>query len=190
MEYRRRRGTRALGQPLHLMTETGEEEIFAEQLTIRGAVAGLPHAHRATLLLYYVGGYSLQETAALLAIPVNTVRSRLQRARQMLRPHLAPLFGDYDATRRTTTTKGYTMPQTITTLSADALALITDTFPGSKIVSVGKDGEAWMPFSPQVMLRLAGWSGCTTATRLFTPGLWSSFCGGGGRRAGTSHRAC
>jgi RNA polymerase sigma factor (sigma-70 family) len=53
----------------------------------RGVVEGLdglPPADRHTLLLYAVGGLSYSEIATLLAVPVGTVRSRINRARSRL----------------------------------------------------------------------------------------------------------
>jgi RNA polymerase sigma-70 factor (ECF subfamily) len=44
----------------------------------------LPHRQRAAMLLVVVEGYSYDETAAILDIPVGTVRSRLARARETL----------------------------------------------------------------------------------------------------------
>ena len=37
--------------------------------TVRQAVAGLSDAHRTTLLLHYVGGWSREEVAAILEVP-------------------------------------------------------------------------------------------------------------------------
>lgn len=45
---------------------------------------GLPPIDRDTLLLYAVGGLSYAEIAALLEVPVGTVRSRINRARSRL----------------------------------------------------------------------------------------------------------
>ncbi|HEX7131148.1 MAG TPA: RNA polymerase sigma factor [Iamia sp.] len=45
---------------------------------------GLPPVDRDTLLLYAVGGLSYAEIAAVLGVPVGTVRSRINRARARL----------------------------------------------------------------------------------------------------------
>ena len=53
----------------------------------RGVVEGLdglPAADRDTLLLYAVGGFADAEIAAILDVPVGTVRSRISRARARL----------------------------------------------------------------------------------------------------------
>ncbi|MBV8691944.1 MAG: RNA polymerase sigma factor [Actinobacteria bacterium] len=49
------------------------------------AIAALPHGERDALLLYVWEDQSYDEVAAALAIPVGTVRSRLNRARSRLR---------------------------------------------------------------------------------------------------------
>ena len=53
----------------------------------RGVVEGLdglPTVDRDTLLLYAVGGLSYAEVAAILDVPLGTVRSRINRARARL----------------------------------------------------------------------------------------------------------
>jgi len=59
---------------------------------LAAALAGLPAAHRDTLLLVAWGDLSYEEAAAALGVPVGTVRSRLSRARSKLRRTL----GDAD----------------------------------------------------------------------------------------------
>ncbi len=51
-------------------------------------LARLPMLEREVLTLFYLEGLSLAETAAALDIPVGTVKSRLHRARAMLRAKL------------------------------------------------------------------------------------------------------
>lgn len=48
-------------------------------------VREVSEAYRTVLLLYYYGGYSVRETAAILNVPEGTVKSRLARARKKLR---------------------------------------------------------------------------------------------------------
>lgn len=44
----------------------------------------LPESQRETVLLVYVEGFSYQQTADVIGIPIGTVMSRLARARQAL----------------------------------------------------------------------------------------------------------
>lgn len=65
------------------------------------AVAALPEAFRAALVLIDIEGLTYEEAAAALACPVGTVRSRLSRARRSLFVSLSGSFG-----RRPPTEKG------------------------------------------------------------------------------------
>ena len=58
------------------------EEEFA---TLESGLASLPIIERETLTLFYLRELSLEEIAGLVDVPVGTVKSRLFRARQMLR---------------------------------------------------------------------------------------------------------
>ena len=49
------------------------------------AVLALPDRYKAPLYLYYYEGYSVKEIAAMLRVPVNTVKTRLSRARKLLK---------------------------------------------------------------------------------------------------------
>lgn len=60
-----------------------------ERARIRAALETLSSDYRTTLMLVVVEGYSYQETADLLAIPIGTVMSRLSRARHQLTERLA-----------------------------------------------------------------------------------------------------
>ncbi|MGI5268100.1 RNA polymerase sigma factor [Nonomuraea sp. CA-218870] len=55
---------------------------------LAGALARLPAGHRDVLLLVTWGGLSYWEAAAALGVPVGTVRSRMNRAREKLRRSL------------------------------------------------------------------------------------------------------
>ena len=55
---------------------------------VRDGVAGLPEKHRSVVVLYYLYGLSLQETAALLGVRLGTVKSRLHYALRALRVDL------------------------------------------------------------------------------------------------------
>jgi RNA polymerase sigma-70 factor (ECF subfamily) len=59
-----------------------EANIFLVQ--VLSSVMALPEAQRVTVLLVYVEGFSYQEAAAILQIPIGTVMSRLAGARNRL----------------------------------------------------------------------------------------------------------
>lgn len=49
------------------------------------ALMKLPERYRLPMQLHYVEGYDVKETAAILRLPVGTVKSRLSRGREKLR---------------------------------------------------------------------------------------------------------
>ena len=57
----------------------------AEMVALREALGRLSPDHRAVIVLHLHAGYSVQETARMLAVPFDTVRSRLRAARDRLR---------------------------------------------------------------------------------------------------------
>jgi len=62
-----------------------------EAVEIAQALQALPVEQRSVLLLCVVEGFTCQEAAGILDVPIGTVMSRLSRARQELRTRLAPL---------------------------------------------------------------------------------------------------
>jgi RNA polymerase sigma-70 factor (ECF subfamily) len=69
-----------------------ERALAAEEMgEVRIALAQLREEHRAVLLLRFYQGFSLQEIAETLRIPVGTVKSRLSMSLHRLRSTLAPL---------------------------------------------------------------------------------------------------
>ncbi len=66
---------------------------------VNAALAALPPAWQAVLLLNFVEGLSYKEIADILACPVGTVMSRLYRARRALRRRLRHLLDPWDAER-------------------------------------------------------------------------------------------
>lgn len=56
--------------------------------SIRRGVAALPEKHQLVIVLYYLHGLSLQETAATLGIRLGTTKSRIHYALHALREHL------------------------------------------------------------------------------------------------------
>jgi RNA polymerase sigma-70 factor (ECF subfamily) len=103
---RNRRPTVSLDAPLGaegapLAAVVGDSSWDPQQLTetldldgrIQAALDGLPEEFRAAVVLADIEGLSYDEVAAALRCPVGTVRSRLHRARQMLRGALGPWLG-------------------------------------------------------------------------------------------------
>jgi RNA polymerase sigma-70 factor (ECF subfamily) len=91
---RRRPASEAIGDAAAaLLPDAGiEPDERAEQRElrqiVREGVAGLPLKHQSVVVLYYLHGLSLQETAGLLALPLGTVKSRLHYALRSLRTRL------------------------------------------------------------------------------------------------------
>jgi RNA polymerase sigma factor (sigma-70 family) len=75
-----------LHQPFLLWWGAPEQEFLNGLLRqhLERAIAALPEAFRTALILCELQGFSYQEIADMLAVPVGTVRSRLARARSML----------------------------------------------------------------------------------------------------------
>lgn len=101
--HRRRTVERELIEPLS--DESENEILFRTNLdpeveleraelraSVRRAIAELPEPFQIVVLLYHMDGLSYDEIAQVLGIPIGTVRSRLARAREMLREKLAPLI--------------------------------------------------------------------------------------------------
>jgi len=57
---------------------------------LRSAIAALPDYQRAMVTLFHSEGRTYEEIASMMRVPVGTVKSRLNRARQALREMLTP----------------------------------------------------------------------------------------------------
>ncbi len=84
--------------------ESAEDAMLQMERTqvLQQAIAGLPEAYRLVLVLYDIQGCSYTEIADILQTNVGTVKSRLNRARNVLRERLSPareLFGVSDSRR-------------------------------------------------------------------------------------------
>ena len=66
-----------------------EDRELKEQVT--RAVRALPEHERVVTELFYITGYSQQEIAERLAVPLTTVKKRLQYAREHLRETMPPM---------------------------------------------------------------------------------------------------
>lgn len=58
-------------------------------MDLRAAIFALPERLRVALVLVYVEGFTIEETARTLGLPQGTVKSRLSRARAKLAGHIA-----------------------------------------------------------------------------------------------------
>lgn len=86
-EYRRAKHD---AEPLTNEPTATAQEDACEVLWVKRAIAKLDQAHREVLLLREYEQLSYDEIGAMLRIPVNTVRSRLFRARMELKVLLEP----------------------------------------------------------------------------------------------------
>ncbi len=75
-----------------LATQVGAAEILQGN-QIAAMIRTLPEGLAATLLLVSVEGYSYQEAADVLGIPIGTVMSRMSKARQVMRDRLSQADG-------------------------------------------------------------------------------------------------
>lgn len=144
VDYRRRRGTRRLGEPIALLNEESEEKDYVKSIGIRQALTKLSDAHRSTLLLHYGGGWTIEEVASILSIPINTVRSRLMAGKRSLKHDLYDLFE-----------REKPMPAIAPALDTVELRLIERAYPDARVLSVTDSPEAWMPFYRRAALQLA-----------------------------------
>jgi RNA polymerase sigma-70 factor (ECF subfamily) len=83
-----RKSQRASGP---LPSSTVVDSRLQEAAEISEALQTLSLEHRTVVLLAVVEGFTCQEIAGILNVPIGTVMSRLSRARQELRNSLAPL---------------------------------------------------------------------------------------------------
>ena len=68
------------------IAETNERDDRLQQ-----AIASLPDYQRAMIVLYHTEGRSYEEIAEIMTLPLGTVKSRLNRARLVLREKLQPI---------------------------------------------------------------------------------------------------
>lgn len=96
LDSRKRRRRRLLSRDADIpMPEPAVEEerrlqAFDRRELVHRALQQLTPEHRTVVVLRWIDGYSTQETADLLGIPVGTVLSRHYRAQQHLRDLLRP----------------------------------------------------------------------------------------------------
>lgn len=72
-----------------LEEEAAEDEIAPERDSgLYEAVMGLDVKYRVPFVLYYIEGFRTREIASMLKLPEGTVKTRLRRAREILRTEL------------------------------------------------------------------------------------------------------
>ncbi|WP_373353303.1 RNA polymerase sigma factor [Pseudoroseicyclus sp. CXY001] len=75
--------------------EAGEPGAEAHDAArVRAALEALPPAHRATVALFYLEDLTVAEVAAVLDVPLGTIKTRLMHARAKLRALLEPQDGE------------------------------------------------------------------------------------------------
>ena len=81
-------------KPMEDMVELAAPSPSPEAVAVREATQALPGRYREVIVLYYYQGMRIQEIAKVLALPENTVSTRLRRARgqlkRMLREEVEP----------------------------------------------------------------------------------------------------
>jgi RNA polymerase sigma-70 factor (ECF subfamily) len=95
-ELKRRKRRFALFRPVDDAEQlhSTNDEPSGDMALIEQALSRLSPEARDVVVLRLVNGYSTEETAEMLAIPIGTVLSRLSIARKKLRDLLAPHFAD------------------------------------------------------------------------------------------------
>lgn len=73
---------------------TGDPQRSAARMVVREALKRLSEKTRLAVTLSYIDGYSHDEVAAFLEVPVNTVRSRLRIAKKQLREEMVDMVSD------------------------------------------------------------------------------------------------
>lgn len=84
----RLRDAYARPEPIHDVAGADEAEAVVDREAVSGALAALPAREREVLLLFYLEDLPLDVCAQICAVPVGTVKSRLNRARALLRQEL------------------------------------------------------------------------------------------------------
>jgi len=77
---------------MDIADNSNNSEIKEDKVLIQKAIQNLTPKFRSVIVLRLIEGYSTQETANLLKIPVGTVLSRLTRAQKKLKEILSPIM--------------------------------------------------------------------------------------------------
>ena len=71
-------------EEIQYLLDLAADDPLPQDTPVRAAVLGLPGKYREVILLYYDQSLKLKDIAQLLRLPVNTVSTRLRRARKQL----------------------------------------------------------------------------------------------------------
>ena len=80
-----------------ILQQPGPPELFERSemsRQVNKALHGIPANLRAVAILFYISGYSQQEIADFLGVPVKTVKSRLHASRQRLKERMLDMIQD------------------------------------------------------------------------------------------------
>jgi RNA polymerase sigma-70 factor (ECF subfamily) len=90
----------AIVHTLSDQTERADSSLSRDEVdrAVTTAIARLPERYRAALVLRDIEGLSYEEVGNILNIPGGTVRSRINRARLMLRDKLVPFMRRWEST--------------------------------------------------------------------------------------------
>lgn len=69
-------------------TDDADGDLEADLIVMRDALARMPFTEREVLVLFYLNELTMEQMVEVLNIPIGTVKSRLFRARRMLRQQL------------------------------------------------------------------------------------------------------
>jgi RNA polymerase sigma-70 factor (ECF subfamily) len=104
LSYNHARRRRLWSEPFHALAERlfapsrRSPERIAEQhelqALVRATLDELPPNQRAVLVLHYLHDYSIPEIAGILECPEGTVKSRLHKARKLLKARLLRRYGE------------------------------------------------------------------------------------------------
>lgn len=89
INYRRKRVPMPVEPPPDSAENAAVNEAFEHDPALVGALAGLDPSYRLPLLLHYYADLSLEQVASSLSVSVPAIKSRLHRARALLRNALA-----------------------------------------------------------------------------------------------------
>jgi RNA polymerase sigma-70 factor (ECF subfamily) len=85
---------------IQLADPTENRDVVIEREQLQGevgkAIAAVPEKYRLALVLRDIEGLAYEEIAEVLGVPGGTVRSRINRARSMLKRRLQPLLKKQD----------------------------------------------------------------------------------------------